>query len=162
MPAAVAVPLITGAISGATTLAAAKMGANASRRAGDIQATYADRALADETRRRADHDAAYRQWQGGSEVAKLGDLLGLARGQNPLPTSSTMPVRTGSPQPMPRQTTTINELRSVGSGSTPAAQNVQRMVTLRAPDGEQRTFAASDPRVQRHLQRGAVRVGGGR
>ena len=130
---------IAGGAAAGATLAGAKMQSNASRRASDVQSQYADRALAHQMERQRQHDEAYRNWMGGGEVAKLGQLLGTAR-----PSTGQPAISGVNPVPMPRQTQTINDLRSTGSGQTQAAaQNNQRLVRIQSPRGEVRAVPES-------------------
>jgi hypothetical protein len=140
---------LAGAATGAATIYGARAQANASRRAGDIQATAADRALAYEREREAmrdrlrrQHEAEYAGWRNGPEVARLGDLVGLARGQAPV--STAMPQPRAMPAPS-GQNPTMGQLRSAGSGQTQAAAaNISRggaggrLVRIQSPFGDVR------------------------
>jgi hypothetical protein len=139
MPQAVGLA-IAGIASAVGAIAGAKMGANASRRAGDIQGRAADRALSFEEDQYRRHQDDYRRWQTGGEMAKLGELLGLARNDAP-------PAQPGGPRPLPRQTATINEMRRAGSGQTPAGAQSYRVD--RGPGGMVR---------MRHMTRGDTRM----
>lgn len=138
MPAAVAIPLVSAAIGAGTTIVGAKMGANASRRAGDIQARAADQALGVEREqlaydraqndwRRSQYDRAmqeYEGWRTGPQAQALNTRLGLpSSGPSAPPVSRIPPASSWPPfsttMPMPRQTVTMGELMA-SSSKTPA------------------------------------------
>lgn len=80
MPAAIAVPLIAAAASGATTVAAAKMGSNAANKASKTQANAATDALNFEKQQYANEQARLQPYRdlGGQAFAKIGQSFGLS------------------------------------------------------------------------------------
>lgn len=132
----------SGIAQAAGSLYGTKVQADASRRAANTQTDYGNRALADEQAQRAKLEAAYAAWLNGPEMAGLG-RFGQAPPQGGTPTASEPPRTLGS-------------LVNVGSGQTPAA--AANKVTLQAPTGATRQFAANDPAIAKHLARGARRL----
>lgn len=136
----------TAAIDAGANLLGSRMQIGAANRAADIQSQYANRALDWSQQQYGRARDEYGAWLNGGEVAQLGALL------------KALPQTPQTFSPRGPQTMTMNQMRSAGSGQTPGAAANGPMVTLQAPTGETEQFAANDPRIQQHLDRGARRV----
>lgn len=161
MPAAVAIPLITGlapavgAIGGAALQSraqgkAAKTQSNAALEAARIQDASLQRAEAEQRRI---HDDLRQQnepyLQGGQQaVSRMGGLL--SQGPN-----WSYQGPTGGAPVLPPRPEGVNRLRPImaGSGQTPAAAAAAPMVTMKAPTGQVKQVPAAQ--VEYFAQRGA-------
>lgn len=176
MPAAIAVPLISAAVSGATTIIGSKMASNASRRAADTQVAGAARAEED-TRRSTQQALDYieRARMGGMPAASpsmgyLGRLMGLpgaSGGGMPGGPSPAGTLKPGASFDMPGSRRLnigadgYSQLFGAmpGANAGPAGAAVPRSggtVMLRAPDG--RTRAVPADQADHFLRLGATRV----
>lgn len=150
MPAAVAVPLITAGIGGATSAFGAHEQANASENAAALQAQGIQQALDFTKAQKAKQEAAANPYLslGGMAVGQLPQIAARAPMGGP-------PAPYGAPQqPMAMQPSTLGGM----AGGMPQPPQGGGMITLRGPDGSTRQFAATDPRAQQAMQMGAVRV----
>lgn len=142
MPAAVAIPLITAAVSGGTAIVGAKMASNANRRATDAQTASTDKALAfereQEQRRREEYDREQRamQAQWDADQARKGPYRELAEsllrrraarvGINLGASAAQAPTSSGSTARMPGATPTLGSL----AGRTEYGQATARRPVL--------------------------------
>lgn len=119
MPAALAVPLILGGASAATSIAGAKMASNASKNAANTQSTAADRALAAQQAgyQQQRQDFAPYQQAGTGAVGRLNNLAGQYTGgmPNQPPPNAPLPA---SPPPG------LGQLGMPGPGMRPQANIV--------------------------------------
>lgn len=159
MPAAIAVPLIGAGISGATSLVGAHMASNASKNAAKTQADAAKQGMqyAQQTTNQAlpFYNQALAQSQqnlspyvsmGPAALSSLGQMNG-PTGQPLVPQGSLSLGQLGQPQQAPPQMSPM--------GGPPAMGG--RMVTLRAPNGQQRQVPAS--MVDHFVKQGATVIG---
>lgn len=140
MPAAIAIPLILGAASAGTAVAAAKIGSNAAKGVAGTQAAAADKALGvqQQTYGQARQDfEPYRQ-TGVNALSNLGQ-----QAVNPAPT-----FQARAPMSNPGMPTMGNLGASGGMmppqpSPMPQAQQAGGMVTMVGPDGARRPVPSS-------------------
>lgn len=163
---------------------AAALETTAASHAADVQAKAAAEALAFQ-KTQADRDLAvanatqkanYDQW--AAREGRLSNLSALTGAgpftipaYSPLPDATTAPP-TSSPMALPAapapaiaappsyQTTMAAAMspQAPRNAAMGASGSQNQLVTLKSPTGEVRQFAASDPRIDFHLSRGAVRI----
>lgn len=167
MPATVAVPLVSAAIGGATSIVGSRMASNASRRAADTQAQAATRAERDTRQSTADALAYIDRMRSSGMPAASGSQSYLARlmgipGATPsaVPSMSTLKPGTSldmrlSPIERPQAYEQLFGAVPAGSGQTPMAAQRSK-VMLRAPNGQQQLVPANQ--VDHFLSLGATRV----
>lgn len=146
MPAAIAIPLITGAATAGAQVVGAKLASNAAQNAARTQSQAADRALAyqQQLQQQQRQDFTPYQQAGASAMGQLGRL---ANAPQPVFNASAPMGQLGlPPQQAPQPPQNFQQ----------AGQNNQGMVKVQAPDGEIRQYPASA--AQMLIARGAKLV----
>lgn len=144
MPAAIAIPLIVGAVSAGASVYGAKKNADANKEASKTEAESADKAL-DFSKtvynERKQQLTPYQEF-GARSLGTLGDLLGIPAPKTNAPPMATDPNRIQSGQSFPASWVSGSPLSGTpqtapGNGS-PVGAPSGGMVTIQAPDGSRR------------------------
>lgn len=131
MPAAIAVPLISGAIAGGTSIAAAKMGSNAADKAAKTGAAATTEALNWEKQQYADEQARLKPYRdlGSAAYQRMGTMLGIDAPAQPPQSGggvfSNLAQGAGTfslARPQPGQTVRIRHPRTGEVREVPASQ----------------------------------------